>query len=395
MEPRFTDPRGSQAAAAPVPDRPAGPTVAQAAPRGAGSVQLPLALAVRARIPQRLNLALAEMSLLLSVFQVWVLPTWLVPRGTMWLAALLASLIFTPFQWAVLHEALHGLLLRDPRRNEALGRVLGVAFGVPFHLLRFGHLAHHRLNRCEVDRPEVYDPRRSTWAVAALRHYTQILGGMYFGTLAAGQLALAPRPILRAVIGRTLRHPSAPVTRLRELALSELAGRRLGALRVDALGAAAALGGALAASGQGWGLTLAVIYGRGLIISLLDNAYHYGMPLHARQEARNLTVPRWCKLGLLNMNLHRAHHRFSYVPWRSLPHWAPELARPQGTLLGGVMAQLRGPVPLWRVAEVPPVVRRHDGMDPVDTGLAGRRDAMTSVPGRLHGMDSSQFGAKA
>ena len=46
--------------------------------------------------------------------------------------------------YAIVHEAEHGLLHPDHRVNELLGAGMALLFPAPYHLIRQGHLGHHR-----------------------------------------------------------------------------------------------------------------------------------------------------------------------------------------------------------------------------------------------------------
>lgn len=114
--------------------------------------------ALRAPIPLRLNLALCAAFTALQGLCLVVLPV-----NTAWAWLLLPSTLLTNPQWTLMHEALHGHLHPRPHTNERLGRLLHVGFGLSFHLVRYGHLAHHRFNRFPLDRPEIYDPAPGAW----------------------------------------------------------------------------------------------------------------------------------------------------------------------------------------------------------------------------------------
>ena len=309
----------------------------------------------RALIGTEVNGCLLGASLALSAVQWWVLPLWLLPRAPAWIGApaLVLCILAAPWQWAVLHESIHGLLLPGARLNEAAGRLLGIAFGAPFDLLRFGHLAHHRFNRCEADRPEVYDPARTSRLRAAVQHMLRLLGGTYLGSVAAAGLSFAPRPAIAAVIRRSLREITPAMSRLRRQALQQLAERRLGALRMDTLAAWLVLAAGMAAYGERWAVGLAVFYGRAVLVSLLDNSYHYGTPLDGSVPAVNLGLPAGLGPWLLYTNLHRVHHRHPHVPWRCLPRWEPREAVPDFGFLAGLARQFKGPIPLGRLPGAP------------------------------------------
>lgn len=56
--------------------------------------------------------------------------------------------------YSVIHEAQHRMLHPHPRVNDFLGVMMALFFPAPYHLLRQGHMAHHRFNRSD---KEVFD----------------------------------------------------------------------------------------------------------------------------------------------------------------------------------------------------------------------------------------------
>ena len=143
--------------------------------------------------------------------------------GWPWEWTALMSVALTNGYWAVLHEALHGNLDTDFRRNRAKGRVLAILFGSSFRVLRFGHLSHHRFNRHPLDRPDAYDPRKTTRLVAYLGFLGHTLGGQYLGEFLLPLLFWLPERAVRAVLGRALEGDDERLGQLRKQAMVGLA----------------------------------------------------------------------------------------------------------------------------------------------------------------------------
>jgi fatty acid desaturase len=305
----------------------------------------------RPAISRAANSALVAGSLGVTGLQVGLAPVLLHRAGAWGGVLVVLTVLVTPLQWAVIHESLHGLLWPRAHTNDRVGRVLCVVFGVPFHGLRFGHLAHHRFNRCPVDRPEIYDPARESWQHAALRHYVHILGGMYVGSVAAGLAILLPRPFVKGLIRAKLPAGDPDLTQMGRVADEQLAGRFLGSIRLDALCVLAVFGGTLLLYASEWPWALAAWAGRAGLVSLTDNAYHYGTPLAGRTYALNFGLPRWASGALLHINLHRVHHAHPQLPWRQIRATSEEEAHIDAGYVRGVLRQLCGPVPLAGVSE--------------------------------------------
>src|SRR5262249_27734496 len=57
---------------------------------------------------------------------------------------------------------------------------------------------------------------------------------------------------------------------------------------------------------------------RAALISIADNAFHYGTRLDVPLEAMNLRLPRPLEIFVLAFNLHSVHHRHPGVRWHGL-----------------------------------------------------------------------------
>jgi len=94
-----------------------------------------------------------------------------------------------------------------------------------------------------------------------------------------------------------------------------------------------------------WMLALSLV-GRGLLISLVDNVFHYGTPLDQTRYARNLMLPDWASHLILHFNLHGVHHQRPGLAWWQLPDYQRKSGIGfQGKWLPALLAQLKGPIP--------------------------------------------------
>ncbi|WP_298294551.1 fatty acid desaturase [Thiomonas sp.] len=303
----------------------------------------------RAAIPRRRNLLLVAVFVLLNLW-LWIVLPLLLPRAP-WLGwSLLPLVLTTTTGWSLLHEGIHAVLHPDRRVNDACSRLLAIGFPAPFAVLRFGHLKHHQFNRTAIDRSEVFDPGKTTRLRAALRYYPQLLIGLYLGEVAALLLVWLPPAWLLAWARRLPTQPGLP-SLAQSLQRQLLRAPVLRDMRRDSLASLLliALSVVLYAA-QVWMLALALL-GRGLFISLTDNAYHYATPLHAPgddvRQARNLRLPHWASALILHFNYHAVHHRQPSLPWPALPAAAQagELAAAP-PYASGLLRQLRGPIAL-------------------------------------------------
>ena len=302
----------------------------------------------------RASLMLVAAAAGLLALQLFALPLALLPRhaGWGWLLVPLA-LTNTPL-WSLTHESIHGSLIRDRGVNDRLGRTLAIAYGAPFALLKTGHLLHHRFSRTPRERTEVYDPAVTTWWRRAPAYYVRLLGGLYLAEVSSVLLSVVPRAGWRA-LARRLDSPSTVSAQLFET----VAARRLAEFRVDAALIVLVYGAGFAAYGPYWWMLLAALGGRAVIVSVTDNAYHYGTALDAPLEAMNLRLPRALETFILAFNLHGVHHRYPGLAWHSLrAAFLADGGRFDRGWFAAVARQGAGPIPVPALPEMTRVLER-------------------------------------
>lgn len=290
---------------------------------------------------RNLNLTLAASFGGLHLFALFLLPLGLLPLDPAWGWLLLAPVLLTNTWWSLIHDAIHGGLLLDKGANRALGRVQAVLFGASFDLLRWGHLLHHALSRTRRERAEVYEPGRDNRLWFALDYYFRLLGGLYLFEVLGSLLFLLPRGLIRRLAAR-LASDRNPVAALVDKLLET---ETLMATRWDAVAIVLLYGLAFACYGpHAWMLVL-TLAGRSLLISVMDNVWHYATPLEDSRYARNLRMPGLSGRLLLNFNLHGAHHLSPALPWWRLSRFHQETAAGfQGNLPLALLDQFRGPI---------------------------------------------------
>ncbi|MFR9773513.1 fatty acid desaturase family protein [Nocardia sp. SC052] len=290
---------------------------------------------------RRIGSWLTATAVVLNIAQLFGLPL-LIPGDPAWGWALLPLLLLTTTFWSVIHEAVHGNLHHWRSRNDRYGRVLAVLYGSPFALLKAGHLLHHRYNRTR-ERAEVYDPASSTWAKVAPGYYLRLFGGLYLLEVAAIMLAALPVAAVHG-LARAMDGPDTVAGPLLErLARPEVFRQ----FRVDAAAVVGLHGAAFAAYGPHWWMLLAALAGRGVIVSLSDNAYHYGTDLDEPLEALNLKLPAPLEVLALSFNLHGVHHLRPGLRWYELrPAFDAEGGRHDIGWFRAVARQIRGPLRL-------------------------------------------------
>ncbi|NWG39337.1 MAG: fatty acid desaturase [Hydrogenophilaceae bacterium] len=259
--------------------------------------------------------------------------------------ALLPAL-FTNTFWSLIHEAIHGHLFASRKTSILGGRVLGILYGAPFHVLQRGHLLHHAYSRTPRERTEIYDSRKQNRLAACLRYYAQILGGLYIAEVLTGLLLmLLPASGIRW-LSRKLESPDSVVGPLLD---AQSQPDKALSNRQDALVILLLFVAAFWLYEEAWPWLTAALMLRAFLISFFDNSYHYATPLDAPQHALNLDAPPWLDLVLLNFNRHGTHHQHPSLGWRALGNQA-DLRSPRLGLVTALLRQLKGPVDITKLS---------------------------------------------
>lgn len=294
----------------------------------------------------------------------WALRHW----GDVAAWSLIPVLLLTPMHWGLIHESIHGQLRLKARANERAGRALSLLLGLPFEVMRFGHLMHHRFTRQPFDRPDISTLPAN--APAPLRipkwlgYQSRLLGGMWLAEVFAPVIAWLPVRRLPALAVSALGgDPEDEDVRRRVVMFASDPVRRRRIQR-DFLVLLVALAVSFWAYGPWWPVFLATFAARGVWLSIADNLPHYGVAMDEPARTRNFRATAMGRALLLNQHLHRVHHQYPTAPW----HLLPQINAAQPT--GGPL------IPYWRA-----VFRQFAGPLPADTlttDIAGK-DRKTSA----------------
>jgi fatty acid desaturase len=98
-------------------------------------------------------------------------------------------------------------------------------------------------------------------------------------------------------------------------------------------------------AGSDWPWIIGGMLLRGSVISVLDNAPHYGTSVDSGQDATNSLAPGPVRAMLLNQNMHGVHHARPNLPWSALPRaFAEAGARYDVKWSRMVLRQFEGPM---------------------------------------------------
>ena len=226
---------------------------------------------------------------------------------------MLPLLLISSLHWGLIHEGIHKNLLPDSADNERTSRLLGILMGTSFHVLRFGHLMHHKLNRdWHSERVAQRDLGARTY------YYVNLFFGLYLGE------------VMTSLMFTFLSHKRfmsiARASFLKGYEEVAIAGERfffqrgnVKFVRQDMLASLAIHGGAFWLAGAHWPVLLGFLLARALVISFLDNIYHYDTPADNSKAGKELKLPEFASLAILRSNFHETHHLNPDVPWHALP----------------------------------------------------------------------------
>lgn len=284
-------------------------------------------------IPQRLNLLIVALQLF--AFAAIVYGT---SRATEWwqIAALAAAFAVVGNSiYSTIHEAEHGMLLRSRWANDGVGMALALLFPAPFHLIRQGHLGHHRRNRSDDEAFDLYfdgDLPVLKWLIL----YGILTGCYWLIVVLSNFIVVLCAPLLRRRVFEFDR-PSAAF-------MESLNPRYWRLIQLEGL-AAITLHAAIV-----WGFDIplwryAIVYfGFGFSWSAMQYVHHYGTQRHVLRGARNLWLLGPIDAIWLHHNWHLAHHEHPTVPWIYLPTIGRESSDPRrGFLLWSYLRMWRGP----------------------------------------------------
>lgn len=296
----------------------------------------------RIEAPYRVNAWLTSASLIAAIIQLIATPILLLPQEPV-LACVIVFLLslITPVSRALLHEAIHGRLVKPRAWNDRLGRALAITSGIAFDAIRFGHLAHHRFPRHALDRADIIEPGAPR-ILAGSQFYAGLLGGIYLREVLWTAILLLPRRLIEFLTDNALKNDE--TMGVLQTAVRRNLDHRLEKCRTDLILVAVLYCGSLYLYGQWWPILILAIGTRALIISLQDNVAHYGTPAEIGAKAHNSHVPRWFGFFILNQNLHGVHHERPEVPWNQLPQTFESLGESYaGGYLPLLFKQFAGP----------------------------------------------------
>jgi|GEM_PF-186596 len=290
-----------------------------------------------ALIPAALNIALLLTAATSALFLLWA-----ASHAVSWVGLVSAAIAFSfvnNSMFSLLHEAVHGQFHRNPKLNDAFGRMAAVFFPTSYSMQRVFHLGHHQRNRSAVEQFDYLHPGDNKFFKYA--QWYSILTGLYWAFVPLGCVVYLLAPwVLRS---RALRSKESKLAQQSsaDAMFSDLEKASPWWMRAEVvLGAAAQFGliYALDLSLIGWGSCYAAF---AFNWSSLQYADHAWSVLDVRQGAWNLRVNKIVQYLFLNYHHHLAHHQRPEVPWLYLPRYV-DFAAPRPRFLSVYLSMWRG-----------------------------------------------------
>ncbi len=262
---------------------------------------------IEKKLPARLNLFLAAMILLSTLFLLW-LASRLPLSGQLLCGLLFAQLLLTNYQ--LMHEASHDLLHPERRINDAMGTVLGWLFPVSFTLMKVTHIVHHCCNRSDHEMFDCYYPGDNR-ALKCMQWYG-LLTGLWWWLVPVGSLLLAIHPAW-------LRSPPFRKARTTAVLFDDFGSKDIRRVRLETLFGILFWLAAFHLLNLQWQAVLLLYALFGFNWATRQYVTHAFSPRDVVNGAWNLKVGRLHGLTLLNGQWDRLHHQHPHVSWVYLP----------------------------------------------------------------------------
>jgi fatty acid desaturase len=185
-------------------------------------------------------------------------------------------------------------------------------------------------------------PGQSWFSAAGLFYFMTVIGNDLLYAVMSLPVFL-PESGVRWVIGQMGDHEDTQA--MRNAALRTFTNKqRVRAIRIDVVSEIALAALAVWLWGSMWWVFAGMVLARWIVLSILDNAPHYAMPLDSGLNARNTSMPLVIRWLILNQNFHGMHHHSPQTHWQELPAmFAESKLGYDGGWATALLRQFRGP----------------------------------------------------
>jgi fatty acid desaturase len=264
-------------------------------------------------VPERLNAFLVALVFVGSTGLLWLASAVQNVYLMIGVAVVFSYVLLT--NYALLHEATHGNLQSNPRRNYALGVLAGTLFPIPFSMICLTHQGHHLHNRTDAEMFDLYYPDDNR-VVKYIRWYG-ILCGFFWPLIPLGAVlfSIAPSRWREKIFAQ-------PQTT--GYMFSDVHRTAVWAVRAELLGIVIFFAALHLLLGLRWGPTLICYACFSLNWSTRQYVGHAFSKRDIIDGAWNLRHNRVMSWLLLHGELDKTHHRRPDVSWIYLPKLTPQ-----------------------------------------------------------------------
>ncbi|WP_374076137.1 fatty acid desaturase [Bdellovibrio bacteriovorus] len=241
-------------------------------------------------------------------------------QQTTWWLFILGAIAFSfanNTAFSLLHEATHGILHKNRRINNNLGRVVAALFPTSFTMQQLYHLGHHRRNRTDAEMFDLYYPGDNI-AMKRFVIYGTVFG-IYWSSPFISCLFFLVNPKL--VLSSEFKDSKL----MQALSADHMLGGldkamvKTGVVRAEIIFTILFQAAIIYFLGLSWGTWLACYWAFSINWGSLQYADHVGAKRDIREGAWNLKVNPIMQKVFLNYHLHLVHHRYPNLPWIHLP----------------------------------------------------------------------------
>jgi fatty acid desaturase len=236
--------------------------------------------------------------------------------------------------YSIIHEAEHGMLHPNRKLNDLLGMVMALFFPAPFHLIRQGHLGHHRRNRSDDEAFDHYFEGDRPWLKWLILY--GILTGFYWMIVVLSNVAVLIFPFLFKRRFFEFDRPSAAF-------MDALNPRYFWLIQLEALAAIAFHSGVVWCFDIPLTRYALVYFGFGFSWSAMQYVHHFGTERDVLNGARNLRFIDWIDALWLHHNWHLVHHQRPNIPWLYLPRLSEPYCSSRESLVWHYVCMWKGP----------------------------------------------------
>lgn len=269
---------------------------------------------------------------------------WTEQQSSWWLFVLgaIAFSFINNTAFSLLHEATHGMLHKNRKMNNNLGRVVAALFPTSFTMQQLYHLGHHRRNRTDAEMFDLYYPEDNL----LLKKFVILgtVGGLYWTSPFISCLFFFVNPKL--VLSSDFKDSKF----MQALSADHMLGGldkalvKTNIVRAEIIFTILFQFAIIYFLNISWTTWLACYWAFSINWGSLQYADHVGSKRDIREGAWNLKVNPLTQIIFLNYHLHLVHHRYPNLPWIHLPKKL-DPADPMPTYLEKLWEFISGPRP--------------------------------------------------